>query len=551
MDRSKTGILIPALNEEATITAVITHASRFGQPIVVDDGSSDRTGALAAAAGAVVVRHEVNRGYDAALNSAFARAHHLGFDVVLTLDADGQHDPEVIGRFLHALADGADVALGVRDRHQRMAESLFAWVAQRKLGVQDPLCGLKAYKMAVYAALGHFDAYGSIGTELALFAATHGYRVVQISITTRPRVGESRFGRQFAANARILRALWLGTIFRRAGARLASKCAVTPSESAVQTSFQPTAPVRIERPAGCANLVLGTVQLGLPYGIANVSGQPDPGEADRIVAAVWQQGVVCFDTAQAYGASEEVLGRALTAIGGNRVARVITKLSPDSDCRDLPATLRALEASLRRLRVQQLWGLLLHREEDLDQWHGPIGEMFQMAKDAGLVAQAGVSVYSPERAFQALECDGIEIIQVPANVFDRRMARSGFFGRAKTLGKKVMIRSVYLQGLALLPAETNPRGIPHARPATETLRRFCDEREISLQQFAVDHVRTMAPDAKLIIGAETETQARHNCALFQSAPDSGEVHQQWAEAWPTDFPELVDPRLWPARLEAR
>ena len=210
MERSRVAIVVPALNESRTIGAVVTGALRSGTPIVVDDGSTDDTGDRARAAGATVVRHDANRGYDGALNSGFARAAEIGCEYVITLDADGQHDPSIIDRFIAALDGGADVAVGIRHRRQRIGESLFAMIARVRWGLRDPLCGMKAYRVDVYRELGHFDSYGSIGTELALFAAKRGKRIVQIPLTTRDRADAPRFGRRFSANMRILRAMILG-----------------------------------------------------------------------------------------------------------------------------------------------------------------------------------------------------------------------------------------------------------------------------------------------------------------------------------------------------
>jgi glycosyltransferase involved in cell wall biosynthesis len=201
--------VIPALNEAATIGAIVTQASRYGTPIVVDDGSIDATGALAQAAGASTVRHETSRGYDEALNSGFAHADRVGCDYAVTMDADGQHDPATIARFVDALNGGADVVIGIRDRRQRLAEHVFAWIARAKWGIRDPLCGIKAYRMEVYRQLGHFDASGSVGTELSIFAAKTGRRIAQLPVKTGDRDGRPRFGRNYSANKRILRALWV------------------------------------------------------------------------------------------------------------------------------------------------------------------------------------------------------------------------------------------------------------------------------------------------------------------------------------------------------
>lgn len=217
MDRSDLALVIPAFNERSMIRLVVEKARVYGLPIVVDDGSTDDTGACAAAAGADVVYHERNRGYDAAIESGFRQASELGCKYVITLDADGQHEPAFIKEFLAALDTGADVVLGVRDCKQRISEHVFGWFARASYGILDPLCGMKGYRMSVYRKLGHFDSYRSVGTELALYAARRGASIRQIRVPTYRRTGNPRFGRRIASNLRILRALCLGFIRDRCG----------------------------------------------------------------------------------------------------------------------------------------------------------------------------------------------------------------------------------------------------------------------------------------------------------------------------------------------
>ncbi len=210
MERHRIGIVIPALNEGTTVASVVSRASVFGTAIVVDDGSTDDTGERAREAGARVVRHPENRGYDSALNSGFVEASTIGCVYVLTMDADGQHDPSIVSAFIRELDQGADVVVGIRDRRQRIAESIFGLVGLARWGIRDPLCGMKGYRMDVWRELGHFDSYGSIGTELALFAASTGKRLAQLPVSTRERADAARFGSRLTGNLRILRALWLG-----------------------------------------------------------------------------------------------------------------------------------------------------------------------------------------------------------------------------------------------------------------------------------------------------------------------------------------------------
>jgi glycosyltransferase involved in cell wall biosynthesis len=209
MDKYRVGIVIPALNEAATIRGVVKSAGAYGIPIVVDDGSTDQTAELARQAGAHVVVHAQNCGYDAALESGFREAAGMDCRMVITLDADGQHDPELIRKFIAPIDAGADVVAGIRNARQRLAEHVFAWYTNWWYGIRDPLCGMKAYSLDVYRSLGHFDAYGSIGTELILYAAKKGMRVEQVAFEVRARMGQSRFGRVLSGNYRIFRALLL------------------------------------------------------------------------------------------------------------------------------------------------------------------------------------------------------------------------------------------------------------------------------------------------------------------------------------------------------
>lgn len=212
MARHRIGIIIPALNEAATIVSVVGRANQFGTVIVVDDGSNDETANLAQNSGAVVIKKRITSGYDCAINAGFAYAAEEGYEYVITMDADGQHDPQIVEMFRRKLDEGADVVIGDRENRQRFAEHIFSWVAVRKWGIKDPLCGMKAYRIEIYKALGHFDSYGSIGTELAIYAAKNNKNIAQVAIKTYPRLDQPRFGRKWSANKRILRALFLASV---------------------------------------------------------------------------------------------------------------------------------------------------------------------------------------------------------------------------------------------------------------------------------------------------------------------------------------------------
>jgi len=280
------------------------------------------------------------------------------------------------------------------------------------------------------------------------------------------------------------------------------------------------------------------------YGVGNVIGQPDPETATSIVSTVWSSGVRFFDTAQAYGASEAVLGRAFAKLGVSDEARVITKLTADVEAGDTSSILQSLETSLKRLQIPRLWAVLLHREDQLDEWCNGIANALLEAKQKRLITRIGVSVYSPDRALQALKMDELDVIQVPANVFDRRVKRAGVFEYAQKVKKSVFVRSVYLQGLALINSDAVSDGILCGKAAVKTLEQFCTKYQVDRQHFAIDYVRRMAPGARLIIGAESKRQAVENCAWFKKEALSGSLTDAWTRCWPEDIEGLSDPRKW-------
>jgi glycosyltransferase involved in cell wall biosynthesis len=207
----KIAIVIPAWNEAATIGRVVESVLAGRTVIVVNDCSTDNTSDLARTAGAIVVEHESNRGYDAALQSGFEKADEIGMHIVVTFDADGQHDPDILDQITDPLIrDEADIVIGVRPEKARLGEAIFGLYTRFRFGVSDILCGLKGYRIEIYRQRGHFDSYGSIGTELAMVALKSNARVATVPVPIFERGDAPRFGQGLKANWRILKAMWRG-----------------------------------------------------------------------------------------------------------------------------------------------------------------------------------------------------------------------------------------------------------------------------------------------------------------------------------------------------
>lgn len=209
MEKLKLAIVIPALNEAANISKIIEGAKKFGDVIVVDDGSIDQTGNIAKTCGAILVSNFKSYGYDSSIEIGILEAKKRGYEALITIDADGQHNPNNLGQIKNKLLNGSDVVLGVRPKNKitRIAEKIYCFLYGHMSGIHDPLSGMKGYKIKVYEHLGCFDSYKSIGFELTIFSKKNKYKITEVNIEISDRKGESKFGGYFAANYKILKSL--------------------------------------------------------------------------------------------------------------------------------------------------------------------------------------------------------------------------------------------------------------------------------------------------------------------------------------------------------
>ncbi|MDG4549481.1 MAG: glycosyltransferase family 2 protein [Candidatus Contendobacter sp.] len=200
-------VLIPAHNEEATVGDIVARVRRLWNcsVVVIDDCSTDATVRIAGAAGATVLPLTIQLGAWGAIQTGLRYALRQGYRTAVTLDADGQHDPEDIGALLRPLATAAaDVAIGAfperASRARRLAWSYFRWLTGLKL--EDITSGFRAYNLAAMNALASREAslldYQDVGVLLIL--RRKGLRIAEAPVAMRPRT---------AGASRIFRSWWV------------------------------------------------------------------------------------------------------------------------------------------------------------------------------------------------------------------------------------------------------------------------------------------------------------------------------------------------------
>ena len=298
-----------------------------------------------------------------------------------------------------------------------------------------------------------------------------------------------------------------------------------------------------------SRLMLGTVQFGMPYGVANRTGQPGRREVLAIVAAAVDGGVNCFDTAAAYGTSEEVLGWALAELGIAGCVMVVTKVRAltTDELADAALAERAIEQSVaqsrQRLRMDCLPVVLFHREADAV--HLPVLERL---KERGWLRYAGVSCDNrPGPAAEFLAGGSAFALQIPGNLLDQRHQRSGIFEEAAARGVAVFLRSVYLQGLLVMPENQIPAALQDVIPVRCKLAAIASEGGLTLAELAVRYMLSQPGITCILAGVETVAQVHDNLAIFEHGPLPADLIAAASGVVP-QLPELLlTPSLWPAR----
>lgn len=259
-----------------------------------------------------------------------------------------------------------------------------------------------------------------------------------------------------------------------------------------------------------SKLSLGTVQFGLDYGIANDFGKPSQEKVNEIIKYVSNNGINCFDTAQAYGNSEQVIGTALQDIDNKLV---ISKLKSDN-FRKSP--LENVSNSIKNLNDKCLFALLLHDSELLYSWTKEDTKNVEALISSSKINYFGVSIYTSEDFELAINNDKIKFIQIPFNLFDQRAYKEKWFEKAKKHNKLLFIRSVFLQGLLLMDIDKIPPNLQSSKKYMDIVESYARDLNITKNELALSFVDTIATDSLILFGCDNIKQAEENIKNYNS-----------------------------------
>jgi aryl-alcohol dehydrogenase-like predicted oxidoreductase len=283
-----------------------------------------------------------------------------------------------------------------------------------------------------------------------------------------------------------------------------------------------------------SRLALGTAQFGLDYGIANKGGRISDEGAAAILATAAAAGVDTLDTATLYGDSEQRLGRI-----GVQAWDVVSKLpAVPAGCADVRAWVREEVArSLARLGIPRLAGLLLHRPNELGHTHGPaLFAALEELREEKQVGKIGVSIYTPDELAPIVARHAIDLVQAPLNLLDRRLVRSGWLDRLAGQGVEVHARSVFLQGLLLMPRR--PDAFGRWAPLWARWDQWLAANRQPALGACLQFVLSFPQIARVVVGVDS---AEHLRAIVAAAAAGG----GWPDDIWSDDPLLLNPSQWP------
>ena len=285
---------------------------------------------------------------------------------------------------------------------------------------------------------------------------------------------------------------------------------------------------------GPSKLLLGGASFGNQYGVSNKAQIPES-EVQLILSEAFSTGFIGIDTAPSYGNSEVALGTFDLSS-----KEVFTKISMDALTSGVSAGIASVKESLSRLKVTSLMGLTFH---SLDAFLSNPKTSKQLVKELlelELISSWGVSLYEPEELSKVLEVANPNYIQAPVNVLDRRFLDVNITELLMAAGISLQARSIFLQGLLLMPADQQPAYFTEWYSLLESCRKVAHEQEVSVLSLALNFVNEHRAVDRLVVGVNS---IDHVMEISLSLSTSGIQLDPNQISAVSDL-RLIDPRRW-------
>ena len=281
-------------------------------------------------------------------------------------------------------------------------------------------------------------------------------------------------------------------------------------------------------------LILGTVQLGMNYGINNSTGQPSKDQAFEILSYAYSSGIRALDTAYAYGNSHEVIEKYFKT-HPHESFKIFTKFQGKEGLQ----LANYIEKTSNQLE-ENIYCCSYHSFSELNNLQ--ISSQLKKLKAEGKIKKIGVSVYTNDEIREAAKYDFIDIIQLPFNLLDNWGRRGQEITFAKEHGKTIHIRSIFLQGLFYMDPSSLTENLKSMSSPISALKKIARDTHLNLNQLAIRYALSFKDIDQILIGVETLKQLKDNIeATTELLPDEIIKKISLIEV---PEPKLLDPRNW-------
>ncbi len=295
-------------------------------------------------------------------------------------------------------------------------------------------------------------------------------------------------------------------------------------------------------------ITLGTVQLGMPYGAANLQGQPDRETSFAVLDTASACGIRALDTARAYGESESIIGEWL-AKGPFKVSHTAPTLI--SKIPKLPANVDNMAGwvientnkSLQTLNVDHVWCFMLHNADDIK--NASIRTSLESLLESGKCSTIGVSVYEPDQIKEAMKHFPISAVQLPGNLLDSRFKDAGAVDLCEDHGVSVFCRSVFLQGILAMTPERLPPRFMDLFPIITKLHQTANSLNTSVLSLLMKAAFDVTGATSLVLGAERPEQVTEFTQAAKTLSQLPKDCMKSLRPLIQHLPEHIrDPRQW-------
>jgi aryl-alcohol dehydrogenase-like predicted oxidoreductase len=295
-------------------------------------------------------------------------------------------------------------------------------------------------------------------------------------------------------------------------------------------------------------LALGTVALGVDYGIQSPGGygHPSDQEAVALIHRAVDLGINLFDTAPTYGESERLLGMALKGVSDCLIATKITIPRNCTCSADLEAAIRRiLEKSLASLQRETLDIVQIHNLTAEAVKQSDAIPILLKAKQEGKLRFLGASVYGEANALAVLSVRDFEVLQVALNILDQQML-ARVFPAAQRAGAALLVRSVWLKGALTEQVQWLPPEMDELKEAVARIRTAFDWGWEDFPKEALRFALSFSEVSSVLVGIRTVQELEQACAMADAKPFSNEMRQRF-EPFALQDERLVNPMRWPVQ----